>query len=195
MNELLFATRRLLQYPQQLAAGLVAFILGIGLNTAMYSIAGGPLDLQTPNNRLAILDFSSKGLESGIRISRGTGPEFVSASCLSLSCFDLPGSTILLGRGFLPGEDPGGKNRVADLPHGLWARSYSSGPRVIGRQIRLNNEDHEIAGVAKQTPRFPSYMDVVSPYPRTPAFGQKRTDFIPARRAIQMDPATALRHD
>lgn len=192
MNELLFATRRLLQYPQQLAAGLVAFMLGIGLNTAMHSIAGGPLDLQSPNNRLAILDFSSKGLESGIRITRGTGPEFVSASCLSLSCFDLPGSTILLGRGFLPGEDPGGKNRVAELPHGLWARSYSSGPRVIGRQIRLNNEDHEIAGVAKQTPRFPSYMDVVSPYPRTPAFGPKADGLYPRQTCNSNGPRNGI---
>jgi hypothetical protein len=62
MNELLFATRRLLKHPQQLAAGLLAFMLGIGLNTAMYSIADAilfrPLELQSLN-RLAVFDSSS----------------------------------------------------------------------------------------------------------------------------------------
>jgi putative ABC transport system permease protein len=209
MNELLFATRRLLKHPQQLAAGLLAFMLGIGLNTAMYSIADAilfrPLELQSLN-RLAVFDSSSKGAIAGIRdmspadflefqaslksfdslgfsdywdatITRDADPEVISAARVSSNWFDMLGSTVLLGRGFRPGEDQAGKNRVAVLSHGLWTRRYASDPRVIGRQIRLNNEDYEIVGVVKQTSRFPSYMDVFSPYPRTPAFDQRRTDF------------------
>jgi hypothetical protein len=51
MNEVIFAIRRLRKHPQQLAAGILAFMLGIGLNTAMYSIADvilfRPLELKS----------------------------------------------------------------------------------------------------------------------------------------------------
>ncbi len=209
MNEIVFACRRLLKHPLPLTAGLLAFMLGIGLNTAMYSIADAlilrPLELPSLD-RLATFDSSAKGLQLGIRdmspadyfefqassksfeslgfadywnatITRDADPEFVSAARVSSNWFDMLGSKILLGRGFRPGEDQAGKNRVAVLSHGLWTRRYASDPRVIGRQIRLNNQDYQIIGVVNQTSRFPSYMDLFSPYPRTPDFDQNRTDF------------------
>jgi putative ABC transport system permease protein len=209
MNEVIFAIRRLRKHPQQLAAGILAFMLGIGLNTAMYSIADvilfRPLELKSLD-RLAVFDSSAKGVQMGIRdmsladflefqsnlksfeslgfteywnatITRDADPEVISASRVSSNWFDMLGSTILLGRGFRPGEDQAGKNRVAVLSHGLWSRRYASDPKVIGRQIRLNSEDYEIVGVVKQTSRFPSYVELFSPFPRTPAYDQNRTDF------------------
>jgi len=209
MREILFATRRLLKNPLQLSAGLLAFMLGIGLNTAMFSIADAlmfrPLELPELN-RLILLESYAQGTQMGIddvspadfkdfhtsaksvesmgfgegwsaTITRDAEPDFVSAERVSSNWFDILGSTMVLGRGFLPGEDQLGKNRVVVISHGLWARRYASDPRIIGRQMRLNNEDYEVVGVVKQTARYPGYIEVFSPYPRTPQFEQLRETF------------------
>jgi len=69
MQEILFAARRLLKHPLQLAAGLLAFFLGIGLNTAIYSIGNAivfkPLEL-VGLERLAIFEVFSRGQQLGI---------------------------------------------------------------------------------------------------------------------------------
>ncbi|MBM3763470.1 MAG: ABC transporter permease [Acidobacteria bacterium] len=209
MQEILFAARRLLKHPLQLAAGLLAFFLGIGLNTAIYSIGDAivfkPLEL-VGLQRLAIFEVFSRGQQLGIfdtspadfleyqsrlksfeslgleqhwdvTITRDGDPEYVSGARVTANWFELIGSQLLVGRGFRQGEDQSGNHRVAVISHGLWSRRFASEPGIVGRTIRLNREEYEIVGVVKQTSRFPGFMEVFSPIPRTPVWGQMRSDF------------------
>ena len=125
MRELRFAFRRLLKHPLQLAAGLPAFALGIGVNTAMFSLADAvlyhPLDLPAID-RLAVLDVSIRGAgHDGNAITPADYPEFRagSKSFSSLSCLSCWDATITRGRGIAAGEDQPGKNGVVVLSEGL----------------------------------------------------------------------------
>ena len=124
MQELRFAFRRLLNHPLQLAAGLPAFALGIGVNTAMFSLADAvlyhPSDLPAID-RLAVVDVSIRGAgQDGIAISPTDYPEFRAGlkSFSSLSCLSCWDATITRGRAFAAREDQPGKNGVVVLSEG-----------------------------------------------------------------------------
>jgi putative ABC transport system permease protein len=69
MNEIRFALRRLLKNPLQLAAGILAFTLGIGVNTAMYSLAHAllfkPVELANLTSLVTFQSFQ-KGVDRGL---------------------------------------------------------------------------------------------------------------------------------
>ena len=209
MREINLAFRRLLKSPMQLSAGILAFMLGIGVNTAMFSLADAllfhPLDLPALD-RLVLLDASSRGNHLGMEevapadfidyqsslksfasigfsrswdanITRDAEPEQLRGARVTANWLDMLGSAIIVGRGFRSGEDQPGNNRVAVLSHALWTSRYAADPKLIGRKILLNNEEFQVVGIVKQTSRFPSYIQVFSPYPRTPEFDQRRSEF------------------
>lgn len=202
------AIRRLLQAPLALSAALAAFALGIGVNTAMYSICDAlifhPVELRHLD-RLLLLEAFSRGSAEGIfdtspadfdefrrglagkaelgftelwdaTITRDGEPEQVEAARVSANWLDLTGTELLSGRGFAAGEDAPGKNRVAVLTEGLAERRFG-GRAVLGRSIRLNNEDYTIVGILKQTSRYPTIAQLFVPHPTTPEFLHERDGF------------------
>ena len=68
--------------------------------------------------------------------------------------FDITGANVILGRKFLPGEDEPGKDRVVLLSNALWRSRFGADPGVIGRQIMLDGEPHEIVGVLESGGTF-----------------------------------------
>ncbi|WP_035957851.1 ABC transporter permease [Bryobacter aggregatus] len=78
MRELRYAFRRLLKSPLQFAAGILAFTLGIGMNTAMFSLGDAllyhPIDLPDSKS-LVILGVTNRGRELGIE--EITPPDFL----------------------------------------------------------------------------------------------------------------------
>ena len=209
MREIKFAIRRLLKSPLQLSAGILAFMLGIGINTAMFSLADALLfhPLELPElHRLLIFDATSRGKQLGIddispadfidyqsslksfsslallrhwdaNITRDAEPEQLRGARVTANWLDTLGATIIAGRGFRPGEDQPGNNRVVVLSHALWTSRYAADPKLIGRNILLNNEEFQVVGIVKQTSRYPGYIQVFSPYPLTPEFEHRRNDF------------------
>lgn len=209
MREIQFAIRRLLKSPLQLSAGILAFMLGMGINTAMFSLADAllfhPLDLPALN-RLVIFDATSRGKQLGIEnvspadfidyqsslksfssiglsrswdanITRDAEPEQLRGARVTANWLDTLGATIVEGRGFRVGEDQPGNNRVVALAHALWTSRYAADPKLIGRHILRNNEEFQVVGIVKQTSRYPGYIQVFSPYPRTPEFERRRGEF------------------
>ena len=57
----------------------------------------------------------------------------------------------VLGRKFLPGEDELGNDKVVLLSNTLWGSRFGADPGVVGRQITLNGEPHEIVGVLESS--------------------------------------------
>ena len=71
----------------------------------------------------------------------------------SVQYFDITGAKVVLGRKFLPGEDEAGKDDVVLLSNALWRSRFGADPGVIGRQITLDGEPHEIVGVLESAAR------------------------------------------
>ena len=78
------------------------------------------------------------GLDEPVRVSGFIG---------TANILDLWGTEVILGRGFAPGDDAPGAERIALLSHGSWERRFASSPDVIGRAIRIDGFETTIVGV------------------------------------------------
>jgi predicted permease len=156
---------------------IVTLALGIGANTAIFSIVNGvlmnPLPFPQPE-RLVALHESKPNFDKGsisypnfldwqkdnrtfssMAVARryafvltGRGEaEQVNAEFVSGSFFPLLGVNPILGRTFTPAEEQGGAAPVALISEGLWQRKFSSLPNVLGQNIALDGRDFTIVGV------------------------------------------------
>jgi len=167
-----------------------ALALGIGANTAIFSVVNGvllkPLPYQDPDRLMLISesspDFSSMSVAypnfvdwkdqnrtfSGMAAFRwedydltGAGqPEHVSGRMVSADFFRVLGVTPVLGRDFDARADRLGTAPVAMLGGGLWKRRFGSNPGVLGTQIVLNGKSYTVIGVAPADFQFEGSPDV-----------------------------------
>ncbi len=86
--------------------------------------------------------------------------------------FDLLGVQPRLGRGFLPQESEEGKNHVVVLSDALWHSEFNADPHVLGREIRLDDQDYRIVGVTSPSFPFPSgrQLSDIEPLPEHPQY-------------------------
>ncbi len=82
-------------------------------------------------------------------------PRQIRATAASSNLFSLLGVTPQLGRGFLPEEEEEGRSHVAVLSHAFWRDCLGGDPDVIGKTVRLDEEDHTIVGVMPAAFQFP----------------------------------------
>ena len=88
---------------------------------------------------------------------------------VSPNLFDMLHVQPALGRGFLPGEDQPGRDRVVVLGHDLWRQHFGADPGVIGRTIRLDASNFTVVGVMPPDFRFPrSWRELWVPLVLTP---------------------------
>lgn len=82
-------------------------------------------------------------------------PELVEGGRVNWNYFDALGAKPLLGRTFTQDEDGPGAPHVAILSQGLWQSRYSSDPKIIGRNIKIDGEAYAVVGVIPGTFQFP----------------------------------------
>ena len=73
--------------------------------------------------------------------------ERLPAMRVTANYFPMLGVSPALGRGFLSEEDRPDRWRVLILSDGLWRRSFGADPSVVGRVVRMNDQDYRIVGV------------------------------------------------
>lgn len=87
-----------------------------------------------------------------VHTSEGTEP--VQGARVSDGFFRTLGVTPLLGRDFYPGEDKPGSPHTILVTYGSWQRRFGKDPRIVGRQIVLNNIAYTIIGVLPRNFHF-----------------------------------------
>jgi putative ABC transport system permease protein len=176
-TDLRYALRSLRKSPGFTAATVLTLALGIGANTAIFSVVNAvllkPLPYKGPD-RLTIVytsnpgtqrDFVSQldlddwramaksftGLASSVpqsvNLTGGDEPERIVGSFVSANFFSVIDVQPALGRLFLPGEDRPGAERVAVLTDGLWHGHFGGDPSIVGRSLIFNGEPYTVAGV------------------------------------------------
>jgi predicted permease len=173
-----YGLRVLSTNPGFTAIAILTLALGIGANTALFSVVNGvllnPLPFANPDELVAVYTKSPTFQESSISYPNfldwqkdnhsfaslcafrsddfnmtGAGePERVHTHMISAEFFTALGMQPLLGRAFRPEEDQVGAGPVAILSDGLWHRKFGSAQDVLGRNITLNGKAHTIIGVA-----------------------------------------------
>jgi putative ABC transport system permease protein len=176
IQDLRFGARTLVKKPGFTLIAVLSLALGIGPNTAIFSIVYATLlaPLPHPNpDQLVIVWSQARGRRDGTSLAdylewkeqatsfqylepfwpRGfnlatpEAPERVRARQTSTDGHRMYGEDVWLGRDFGPDEDQPGKNHVALLRHRLWRERFGSDPGIIGRDIRLDGTPYKVIGV------------------------------------------------
>ena len=186
------AVRNLSRRPGLVATALLSIGLGLGANSAIFSIVDTalfrPLPLphaerlvnfqDTQNNRRTggnaarLYDFAEQmqtvEAVSGFYSEGATLTGRGEAERISLvrsfgPILQLLGTTPALGRGFTAQEERGIGERVALLTNAQWRKRFNSDPQVIGQILQLNKAAFTIIGVLPAELTFPEQYDVLSP--------------------------------
>jgi predicted permease len=173
-----YGLRVLAKNPGFTAIAILTLALGIGANTALFSVVNGvllnPLPFPNPDELVAVYAKSPTFAESSIAYPNfldwqkqnhsfaslgafrsddynmiGAGePERVHIHMISAEFMPALGMQPLLGRAFRPEEDKPGAGPVTVLSSGLWKRKFGLSPDVLGKSIILNGRSYTIIGVA-----------------------------------------------
>jgi len=176
-KDLRYGARMLLKQPGFTLVAVVTLALGIGVNTAIFSVVNGVLLKSLPfpePERLVVLSETSKDVPDmsvaypnyldwraqqtvfenmAARMPAGgvlTGDgeaERITGRWVTASFFPTLGVHPQVGRFFTDEEDRPGAERVIVLNNGLWQRRFGGDPQVIGRVLQYNSESWTIIGV------------------------------------------------
>ena len=171
------AVRGLRAAPGFAGIAIGSLALGIGINTAMFSVVNAmllrPLPVaqasqlvrvyttsDVPESTFSYLDY--RDLERQTRafdgvaghalmfamIDRGDSSQRDLGEVVTSNYFRVLGVNPLVGRTFLPEEDAAeGANRVAMISERLWRQQYGADPSITSKTIRIRGTDYSIVGV------------------------------------------------
>jgi putative ABC transport system permease protein len=155
---------------------LLALILGIGANTAIFSVVYATLlsPMPYPNPDQLVMVWSKingdrNGVSAGdfldwkgqstvfqsicawtggnYSLSTSDHPEQIRTRVVTPGCSSMVGTPFFLGRDFLPEEGEVGNDRVVVMTHRLWEERFGSDRDIIGKPVRLNGERYTVVGV------------------------------------------------
>src|SRR2546423_2931653 len=173
LQDLRYGLRMLWRTPGFTLVALVSLALGIGVNTAIFSLVnallfrpvpvvreqGRVVWLRAPASYPDYVDYreQARSLDgmaavtgtSEFSLSRGGEPELVRGEFVTANYFDVLGVAAERGRTFAE-EEGRSPVPVVVISHNLWRTRFGSDPTVVGRQISLNGLGFTVVGVAPE---------------------------------------------
>jgi predicted permease len=175
------------QSPAFTGAAVAALTLGIGANTAIFSVVNAvllrPVPFPDPDRLVLFLNTSPQGggpgaspakfqhwraLDSVVQdvsvfrtgimnYTGGTFPEQLRSGQVSVDFFKLFGAPIIRGRSFTPAEDMPDAERVVVISQRFWETRFNRAEDVIGKSISLSGEPYTVVGVLSNEFDFSEY--------------------------------------
>jgi len=206
LNDLRFAIRLLWKSPGFTTVAIIALALGIGANTAIFSLVNSVLLRPLPfrdSSRLAI--FWETDPSQGFNRQGPSGPNYIDFRDQSKSFEDMAlleqGTGTVTGfgepqqipalrvtRSFLPvlGFTPilgrnftpaeGWNQRVVIIGYGAWERYYGKDPHVLGKRMLLDDLPYTVIGVLPSNFWFPDPGELIVPWVDTDLLHRSRYD-------------------
>ena len=178
IHDIRFGLRQLHKSLGFTAVAAFTLALGIGANTAIFSLVSGillrPLPYPRPAELVSVTGTYPKGAFVAMREQVRTldvaayaeGHEFnlthtgdpirLTGTAVSAELLTILGTRPELGRTFSSGEDSPGRDNFVVLSHDLWQRRFGGDPGIIGRAIDLEGVSRQVVGVMPPDFHFPS---------------------------------------
>jgi putative ABC transport system permease protein len=170
VQDLGYGIRLIVKKPGFAAVAMVTLALGVGANTAIFSLVNGillrPLPYNQPDRLARLTEYYPKGAYVTLRdqsqtmdvaacaageelnLARtGAPPIRLIGTIVSANFFSMLGARAELGRLFRAGEDTPGNNNVVVLSHSMWQNQFGGAPDIIGHRITVEGVSREVVGV------------------------------------------------
>jgi putative ABC transport system permease protein len=177
LQDLKYAVRMLAKNRSFTIVAVLTLALGIGANTALFSVANGvllnPLPFPAPHQLVALYEkrvsferasisypnfldwqrdnrsFASMAAfrQDDFNLTGAGEAEHIRGEMISADFFATLGVKLVEGRFFTADEDRIGGAPVALISAGLWTRKFGAAANVVGKRITLNGTDYTIIGV------------------------------------------------
>jgi putative ABC transport system permease protein len=204
LQDLRYGARMLVRKPGVTIIAVLALALGIGANTAIFSVVHALLlkpfpfpelervvavwdeSQRNPHNEVTIgnyLDWQaqSQSFEHlalyrwwGVNITGIDNPERVQGFLVTANMLDALGMQPMMGRNFKAEENEPGQDTTVILSHGLWQRRFAGDPNIVGKTIQLNSNARTVIGVMPAEFQFPRGMELMAPIAFTPEMRTNR---------------------
>jgi putative ABC transport system permease protein len=176
-QDLRFGVRMLAKQPSFTLIGVLTLALGIGANTAIFSVVNAVLLEALPYrdaDRLVMVweksqaraqnvinmgnffDWKTQSnsfedmaafVDARTNLTDDGEPLEIPAQLCTDNLFNVLGVPAVLGRTFTPEDGKEGQRNVVVLSYGLWQRRFGGDPNVIGRKVILNQNENTVIGV------------------------------------------------
>jgi putative ABC transport system permease protein len=177
LNDFRSAVRGLRREPGATYLIILTLALGVGANTAIFSIVNGvlltPLAFSSPERIVVIQELSARGAvvgnapanfldltrrsrsfeaigalrEDTFELSGEREPAHLDGAHVTTQFFDVFGVAPIMGRTFRRGDDVHGSEGRVVLSHDAWQGQFGGDPQIIGRLVHLNGHTYAVTGV------------------------------------------------
>lgn len=192
-QDLRYGARMLFKNPGITFVVILALALGIGANTAIFSVVDAVLLRPLPypeSDRLVLLNETSKAMDE-ISVSypnftdwRNQNHVFENIGVYNRSSYNLTGvgdaerivtgqvsadlfaalrANPAMGRLFTNDEDKPGGTPVVLLSHPLWQRRFAGQANILNQQLMLNNKSYTVIGIMPEGFQFPTRVEMWVP--------------------------------
>ncbi len=177
LKDLRYGARMLAKSPGFTLVAVIALGLGIGANTAIFSVVNAvllrPLPYKDADKLVVVWEKSPKNDQNVVNpanfmdwreqnnvftemaaivdqnaVMVGDGePEEIPSQFATTNLFSVLGVDALLGRTFTPDDGKPDQPRVVVLSYGLWQRRFGGDPKIIGRKLNIGRAEATVVGV------------------------------------------------
>ena len=184
LQDLRFAARTLRKNPRFTLVAAAIIALGIGANTAMFSVVHAvllrPLPFAEPSRVMRIheslrgrtvevappnyVDWRQQSRafttiaayqDGTMTLGGGASPERLDAGFVTADVFRVLDVPPALGRAFTSADERTGSAPVVLLGHAMWQTTFGGDPAIVGRRLRFESRDYEVVGVMPAGFAFP----------------------------------------
>jgi predicted permease len=178
VQDLGYALRLIAKNPSFTLVVILTLGVGIGANTAIFSLVNGillrPLPYPDPDHLVRVTEYYPKGAVVALRdqlksmeiaamwpgeefnlMQPGQRPIRLSGTMVSANWFSVLGVNAERGQVFQTGDDTAGKDNLVILSHALWQNQFAGDPGIIGKSITLEGDSRQVIGVMPEDFSYP----------------------------------------
>ncbi len=190
MQDIKYSLKMLVKNPAFTVVAVITLALGIGANSAIFSVVNAvllrPLPYENSDRLVWAWGKSTSGDKGAVsppdymdyrkqlqsfeqlaaflpvthNLNDLDNPERISGAATSANFFDTLGVKPILGRGFAMDEEQAGHDPVTVLSYGLWQRRYGSDASIVGKTIPLDGKPFTVIGVMPKGFEFPEKAEI-----------------------------------